>query len=183
MIRDPTRQAVLSDGDERLDYVVGKYSALLHDLHSVPDADTLVHNDLHLGNVPVHNGEWMIIDLDEISMGYPSFDLGVIYATCCAFYENGIPGREDRAEMEEFHRFSWETSVRMRHDLLRRYYPGISEEKAAEVEEILGFIGYLRLLSYLSVRPGFTADVPKIANAVRRLKEMLTGLDTLAYEV
>ena len=94
VIRDPTRPAVLSDGDERLDYVVGKYSALLHDLHSVPDADTLVHNDLHLGNVPVHNGEWMIIDLDEISMGHPSFDPGAIYATCCAFYENGIPGRQ-----------------------------------------------------------------------------------------
>ena len=224
MLGSESPSQFLSDGDERLDYVVGKYSALLHDLHSVsvagkgfenvknayftfleesasmlftdaerekmialirsvPDADTLIHNDLHLGNVLVHGEEWMIIDLDEISMGHPSFDLGAIYATYCAFYETGIPGKEDRADMEEFHRFSWETSVRMRHDLLRRYYPGISEEKAAEIEEILEFIGYLRLLSYLSVRPGFTADIPNIANAAQRLKEMLAGLDTLAYEV
>lgn len=105
-------------------------------------------------------------------MGHPSFELGALYATYSACYEIG-PGMVDRAEMEEFHRFSWDTSVRLRHDLLRRYYPGISEENAVKVEEILTFIGYLRLLSYLSVRPGYTADVPNIANAAQRLKKIL----------
>ena len=224
MLGSECPRTLISHGDERLDYVVEKYSALLHDLHSVsvagkgfedvkksyfsflegpasmfftdperekmialirsvPDADTLLHNDLHLGNVLSRDDEWMIIDLDDIAMGHPAFDLGSIYATYCAFYETGHPGEEDRADMEDFHRISWETGVRMRHDLLRRYYPGISEEKAAEVEKILAFIGYVRLLAYLSVRPGFTADVPKIANAVQRLKELLVELDTLAYEV
>lgn len=218
MLGSDCPRALISGGDERLDFVVEKYAALLHDLHavsdggegfedaklfflsflenaasvlftdaerekmialirSVPDADTLVHNDLHLGNVLSIGGDWMIIDLDGMTKGHPVFDFGAIFATYYAFFE------KDHAGMEDFHRIPWDVAMRMRHDLLRRYYDGISEEKAAEIERIVAFIGYLRLLGFLIARPGFSADLPNVANAVEKLKAMLPGLSTLAYQL
>lgn len=213
MLGSDCPRTLIATGNEKLDFVVEKYAALLHDLHavsveddfenakvfflsflenaasalftdaerekmialirSVPDADTLVHNDLHLGNVLSLNDDWMIIDLDGMTKGHPVFEFGAIFATYYAFFEN------DHAGLEDFHKIPWSVATQLRHDLLRRYYDGVCEEKIKEIEKSVAFIGYVRLIAFLIARPGFSADLPNVANAVAKLREMLPTLSTL----
>ncbi|MDC0767690.1 phosphotransferase family protein [Streptomyces sp. HD] len=44
-----------------------------------PDAVTLCHGDLHLGQLvrhPVPDGPWLLIDVDDLGVGVPAWDLG-----------------------------------------------------------------------------------------------------------
>ena len=77
----------LSD-DERI--------GIIRYISTLPDADTAVHGDLHIGNVIFdESGRKYLIDLSEFSTGSPMFDMGIIYLQCCF-----IP---DEMEMELYH--------------------------------------------------------------------------------
>ena len=42
---------------------------------AIPEKNTLIHGDFHEGNVMVQDGELMLIDLDDVCMGNPVYDL------------------------------------------------------------------------------------------------------------
>lgn len=46
---------------------------------AMKDCDTLVHGDLHPGNIMLNNGELMLIDMGELTCGAPIYDLASIY--------------------------------------------------------------------------------------------------------
>ena len=46
---------------------------------AMKDCDTLVHGDLHPGNIMLNNGELMLIDMGELTRGVPIYDLASIY--------------------------------------------------------------------------------------------------------
>ena len=52
-------------------------------LHSIiddiPEADTVTHNDLHPGNIMLQDGELLLIDMPEVTVGPPVCDLISIY--------------------------------------------------------------------------------------------------------
>jgi uncharacterized protein (TIGR02172 family) len=48
-------------------------------LEALPEANTCVHFDLHTSNVMIRNGEPVIIDMGDFSIGTYLFDLGLIY--------------------------------------------------------------------------------------------------------
>jgi len=54
-------------------------SYMLERLEAVPDAETCVHFDLHSSNVMVRNGELVIIDMGDFSVGSNMFDVGLIF--------------------------------------------------------------------------------------------------------
>ena len=45
-------------------------------IHSIPDRDTFVHCDCHVGNVMVQDGELVLIDMADVGRGHPIFDIG-----------------------------------------------------------------------------------------------------------
>ncbi len=54
--------------------------ALLHSItDDIPEADTVTHNDLHPGNIMLLDGELVLIDMPEVTMGPPVCDLVSIY--------------------------------------------------------------------------------------------------------
>ena len=54
----------------------------LHDLvASVPDRKTLIHGDNHPNNVMIQNGELILIDMGDMSVGHPIFDFLATAAT------------------------------------------------------------------------------------------------------
>ena len=57
-------------------------------LESIPDRKTFVHGDCHFKNIMVQNGEFLLIDMDTLSVGHPIFELAAIYAPYCAFNED-----------------------------------------------------------------------------------------------
>ncbi len=69
----------LSDAD--VDHLQGR-------LQAIPDAETLVHFDLHASNIMIRDGEPLIIDMGDVSRGHPLFDIGVI-AMIYAYPETG----------------------------------------------------------------------------------------------
>ena len=53
---------------------------LLHGIvDSIPEADTVTHNDLHPGNIMIQDGELVLIDMPEVTMGPAVCDLTSIY--------------------------------------------------------------------------------------------------------
>ncbi|WP_369245280.1 phosphotransferase family protein [Streptomyces sp. R41] len=55
----------------------------------MPDATTLCHGDLHLGQLvrhPAPNGPWLLIDVDDLGVGAPAWDL----ARPAAWYACGL---------------------------------------------------------------------------------------------
>lgn len=53
---------------------------LLHTIiDSIPEADTITHNDLHPGNIMIQDGELVLIDMPEVTMGPPICDMVAIF--------------------------------------------------------------------------------------------------------
>ena len=46
---------------------------------AMAESDTLVHGDLHPGNIMINNGELMLIDMGELTRGLPIYDIASIY--------------------------------------------------------------------------------------------------------
>ena len=44
-------------------------------IDSIPESDTVVHNDLHPGNIMIQNGELLLIDMQAVTTGPPICDL------------------------------------------------------------------------------------------------------------
>ncbi len=46
---------------------------------AIPRGHSLLHCDFHEGNVMIHNGEYMLVDIDEVCIGHPLYDLTYHY--------------------------------------------------------------------------------------------------------
>ncbi|MBR1444884.1 MAG: anti-sigma factor antagonist [Firmicutes bacterium] len=70
---------------ERLGYLEGnvctaeEVKKLRAVIANVPDRNTFIHGDAHIGNVMVQNGEFMFIDLSTAGKGHPIFDMVSMY--------------------------------------------------------------------------------------------------------
>ncbi len=63
-----------------LDFCTQSEVNVLKDIvSSMAECDTLVHGDLHPGNIMINNGELMLIDMGELTRGLPIYDLASIY--------------------------------------------------------------------------------------------------------
>lgn len=64
--------------------------ALLDSLiDEIPEADTVTHNDLHPGNIMIQDGELLLIDMPEVTMGPPICDLTGIYRDMISAPQSG----------------------------------------------------------------------------------------------
>lgn len=61
----------------------------------IEERHTFVHGDCHFKNIMVQNDEFILIDMDTLSVGHPIFELAQIYAPYCAFSEDD-PGNSER---------------------------------------------------------------------------------------
>ncbi len=50
---------------------------------NVPDRDTFIHGDCHIGNAMMQDGRMMFIDLATAGMGHPIYDMGSMYSLFC----------------------------------------------------------------------------------------------------
>ena len=48
-------------------------------VQALPRGQCLLHCDFHEGNVMIHNGEYLLIDIDEVCIGHPLYDLTYHY--------------------------------------------------------------------------------------------------------
>lgn len=63
-------------------YLTEEEVALVHRINdAIPDGDTIVHGDFHPRNVMLQNGELVLIDMADLTMGHPLYDLGSMALT------------------------------------------------------------------------------------------------------
>ncbi len=131
-------------------------SGLIRYISALPDADTAIHGDLHIGNVIFdENGRKYLIDLSEFSTGSPLFDLGIIYLQSCM-----IP---DELELELYH-ITKETSTKFWHAFVKAYFGA-----DANIEEIEKQLKPYTLLRILCVEKMMGYPIPYIRPAVHAM--------------
>ena len=136
---------------------------------SIPPADTFIHGDFHPGNVMVCDGELLLIDMGDASVGAPVIDLmGSYQILKLAAARDGGARRYTGMTSELSNRF-WNVFI--------RDYTGMDDEKAlAAYEEKLKFYALIRTL------PGITFS-EIIPDEIRpRLVQEVTAAFLRGYE-
>ena len=117
---------------------------LLARLECIPDADTLVHFDLHTSNIMIREGEPVIIDMGDVSRGHYLFDVGVI-ATIYAYPDSGncefvtkVPNAIGRQLYESF---------------VRAYFSDRPAEELDFFNRNEAFLASLRLIAAIAFLP------------------------------
>lgn len=131
-------------------------SGIIRYISNLPDADTAVHGDLHIGNVIFdESGRKYFIDLSEFSTGNHLFDMGIIYLQCCF-----IP---EEVEMELYH-ITKDVSTRFWELFLKAYYGA-----DANIEEIDKQLKPYTLLRILCVEKMMGEPITHIRPAVHAI--------------
>lgn len=113
-------------------------------LRSIPDADTLVHFDLHTSNIMIRGGEPVIIDMGDLSRGHYLFDVGLL----CTIY--GIP-ELDICEMAT--KIPSEAGVRLWDRFLTHYFADKPVEEYQFFQRNMHFLASLRLIYTITFLP------------------------------
>lgn len=126
---------------------------MLERLEAVPDADTCVHFDLHSSNVMVQDGELVIIDMGDFSVGSNLFDIGLIYLIY-GIPELGVCQMATKIEPEHGLRF-WEAFE-------RHYFSDRSAEERAFFHANRYFLASLRTVHAITYLTHLRADLERI---------------------
>ena len=106
----------------------------------IPESSTLLHGDLHPGNIMDERGELILIDMDGLSIGDPIFDLANISAVLvgfpCLFHYN-ILGWDDPALL-----------VWAFEKVLDGYYADLTAEERAKKKNLIMLCMHTRLCRY-----------------------------------
>ena len=137
---------------------------------AIPETDTLVHGDFHEGNVMVQDDELILIDMDDISIGNPLFDLADHYlshvVSAKANYDSVLQAMGIKAE----------TAIAMRKYTMMEYL-GTDEEKVLEAyDEKMQLISLFFTVLFLAREKGTMTFTPEgiqdlLGNTLPRLRE------------
>ena len=93
-----------------------RYEKLLGLMKSVPERSTFVHGDCHFKNIMVQGEDFLLIDMDTLSVGHPIFELANLRCPYVAFEEDA-PGNS-----EQFFGMKAEYCVKLYDDIIRLYF-------------------------------------------------------------
>ena len=92
------------------------YEKLLGLMKSVPERSSFVHGDCHFKNIMVQGEDFLLIDMDTLSVGHPIFELANLRCPYVAFEEDA-PGN-----CEQFFGMKAEYCVKLYDDIVRLYF-------------------------------------------------------------
>jgi uncharacterized protein (TIGR02172 family) len=110
-------------------YLSEEDAALLHSLiDEMKDSDTLIHGDLHPGNVMLQGDELMLIDMADMTVGPHGYELSCLYRD---MYSTTRPGK-DCTFTEQSIGMPREGIIRVWESFITRYLGTEDPEKTAE---------------------------------------------------
>ena len=153
-LQDRIRDYIHQLGDA---FSPAEISLLLARLDAIPDADTCVHFDLHTSNIMVQDGELVIIDMGDFSIGSNMFDIGLIYLIY------GIPELENSMLATKI---PVEQGLEFWDHFQKHYFADRPAEEKQFFEENRYFLASMRtihVITYLThMRPKFERQLTEI---------------------
>lgn len=131
--------------------------ALTDIIDSMADKNTLVHGDLHPGNIMIHNGELMLIDMGEATRGVPIYDIAAIYRDLLSGPKTQPDistltlGMEPEMAMEVGNRFM-------------KVYSGATDEQ--QLRQFLDMLGLVYSLNVVCFVPDIPVDREKFGPSI-----------------
>lgn len=115
--------------------------------------NTYVHGDFHPANIMVRDGELILVDMVNSSLGHPMYDLMSVYMFGVGFAKN-FP--ELCEKMSGGWSFAWIDSLWQ--TLKKNYFGTDDPRELSELEDMTEFYSLLRWLTYLKRFPFPTED-------------------------
>ena len=108
-------------------------------MEAVPDRKTLIHGDYHPNNIMVQDGELMLIDMGDASVGHPVIDLLGSYQIMKLVAEraNGA---------QRYTGISADDLKRLWNVFIREYFGTNDDGEITEIEKILKYYAIIRSL-------------------------------------
>lgn len=117
---------------------------LLGKLESIPDADTCVHFDLHTSNIMMREGEPVLIDMGDMSIGSYLFDVGLL---CCIY---GLP---ELGSSEVVTKIPNDTGAKLWQGFIKYYFADKPPEEFEFFQRNMHFLASLRLIYTITAVP------------------------------
>ena len=122
---------------------------------NVPDRNTFIHGDAHIGNVMLQNGDYMFIDLSSSGKGHPIFDMVSMYWGFCF----GRKMSEEAKEARELTRgFSFDELKLIWDTYIRTYLGTDDEEFIKKAEEQIMAVACARVILAAITLPGMFSE-------------------------
>ena len=112
------------------------YQKALELIKNVPDRSTFVHGDCHFKNIMVQGEEFLLIDMDTLSVGHPIFELANLRCPYVAFEED-CPGNN-----EQFFGLSAEYCKKLYDDIIRLYFGNEDES----IKDKIALVCYIHMV-------------------------------------
>ena len=111
-------------------------------IDAVPLRKTMIHVDCHSGNIMVQNGKLIFVDMADVSIGHPIFDIGAEYFHYMIMRTTSLGAKVVFGVEPE----DSELPVKIWYDLVRRYFSNCKEEQFEDIHKMLKYFGCLRCL-------------------------------------
>jgi len=144
---------------------------------SVPDRDTFIHGDCHLGNAMVRDGEMMFIDLGTAGTGHPVFDMGSMYS----LFVDRADNDEAIAASPVLRPFTKDEIKRIWSVFIRSYLGTENDELIARAERQIEAISLARRLFMVIAMPGVLSSEALAAMKQRLFSLCESGLGEMCF--
>jgi uncharacterized protein (TIGR02172 family) len=158
-------------------YTKGEMEQLLRLLESIPDRNTLIHGDYHPNNIMVNDGELIMIDLGDFSIGHPVFDFLATAATQANLVELSPKYAEFHTKMKaERIRKGWST-------LLDLYFSDRTPQQRGEIDAQVRLLSKLKVACAPAVAKGISDQLMEASikdvkeNLIPRINELIGAID------
>lgn len=108
-----------------------------------PDCDTIIHNDLHPGNIMIQDGELLLIDMPEVTTGPALYDLTGIYRDMIV-----APNNASASVVEQSVGLPKETILRVGNMFFEKY-TGMTPDALEAYYKQLGLLYALNVVLYM----------------------------------
>ena len=142
-------------------------------INAMPDGTNLIHGDFHPKNIMIQDGEPLLIDMGDISIGHPLYDIGTAFFVInwlspeMALKRSGVPRDHAEIFLDTF---------------LHTYFPAADEVQLADLKHIAECAGLLRAVVVHGISNAFPSDIVRErvdlvrATVFPRGKEILKAL-------
>ena len=124
-------------------------------IDEIPDRQTFLHGDFHPKNIMLSGDEFTLIDMADVALGHPIFDLTVVYFSC----KHSTWGHPEM--LPQIIGFDTATAEKYLQAFFKFYLEPAGNELIARTMELAANLAWLRILLALPYLTMLPPEVPK----------------------